>query len=266
MSRYSSEAINAISAMQMNNIVVARLTKKIISKVPKKEGSRNGRPTIPRTRKWVNAIYRELGPTYFRRAFRMTLIDFKHLFGLLRNDIHRVMKDSDRKNCPNGRIPLASRLGIALRYFAGGCPYDLMIVFGVSHTEVYDSATYVIEAINSSENFKLEYPDSHEKQREIAAGFEALSEAGFDCCAGCVDGMLIWTHQPEAEDAEELGVGPTKFYCARKGKFKFNLQALCDHQYRFHDLLILYGGVVFGYCCIRGFIALSRFGETRVHC
>ena len=203
MSRYSSEAINAISAMQMNNIAVANLTKKMISKVTKKEGSRNGCPTIPRTRKWVNAIHRELGPTYFRRAFRMTLIDFKHLFGLLRNDIYRVMKDTGRKNCPNGRIPLASRLGIALRYFAGGCPYDLMIVFGVSHTEVHDSAKYVIEAINSSENFKLEYPESHEKQREIAAGFKALSDAGFDCCAGCVDGMLIWTHQPDAEHTQK---------------------------------------------------------------
>ena len=62
MSRYSSEAINTISAMQMNNIAVANLTKKMISKVPKKEGSRNGCPMIPRTRMWVNTIHRELGP------------------------------------------------------------------------------------------------------------------------------------------------------------------------------------------------------------
>ena len=93
----------------------------------------------------------------------MTLIDFKHLFGLLQNDIHCVTKDIDRKNFPNGRIPLASCLGIALCYFAGGCPYDLMIVVGKSNIEVYDSAKYVIEAINSSENFKLEYPESHKK-------------------------------------------------------------------------------------------------------
>ena len=124
MSRYSSKAINAISIMQMNNIIVANLTKKMISKVPKKEGPRNGCPTIPRTSKWVNAIHRELGRTYFCHAFRMTLIDFKHLFSLLRNDIHHVMKDTDRKNCLNGRIPLASRFGIVLRYFArgGGVP------------------------------------------------------------------------------------------------------------------------------------------------
>ena len=117
-----------------------------------------------------------------------------------------------------------------------------MIFVGVSHTEVYVSARYVIEqAINSSENFKPEYPENDDKQREIAAGFKALSEAGFDCCAGCVDGMLIWTHQPDAEHAEDLGVGPTKSYCARKGKFGLNLQAVCDHQYRFLDLSILYG-------------------------
>ena len=140
------------------------------------------------------------------------------------------MKDIGRKNCPNRRIPLASHLGITLRYVAGGCPYDRMLVFVVSHTEVYDSATYVIEVINSSENFKLEYPESQEKQREIATGFKALSEAGFDCCfAGCDDGMLILDTSTRCQRCQRTRCGPKTFYCAMKGKFRLNLQDVCDH-------------------------------------
>jgi hypothetical protein len=37
---------------------------------------------------------------------------------------------------------------MALRFFSGGCPYDIMITHGVSLASVYDSVWGVVDAIN----------------------------------------------------------------------------------------------------------------------
>ena len=73
-------------------------------------------------------------------------------------------------------------------------------MFGVSHSDVHKSVGFFIDAVNASENFKIKFPTYHSKQREIAQRFKELSEAEFDCCAGAVDGMLVWTHAPTLED------------------------------------------------------------------
>ena len=275
MVKYSHFAFKTVVAKQLNSIAIFKHRLRNSQRVVKKPGNRQGCPTIPRTRKWIRQILRELGPGYFRRAFRMSYLTFRIFYHRIKADLRRVMKDTDRKNCPNGRIPLTSRVGIAIRYFAGGCPYDISLVFGVSHSDVLKSVDFVIDAMNASPLFKIEFPSDHDKQREIAAGFKALSEAHFDCCVGDVDGILIWTHQPTEEDCEEIEVGASKCYCARKGKFGLNMQAICDHQYRFLDISILYGGsssdvVAFEASSIRsileqpGFLAegLCLFGDN----
>ena len=278
MVRYSKVAFKVVVAAQLYSIANVKHklkhSQKLVS-LKKKPGTRLGCPTIPRTRKWMAAIHRELGPGYFRRAFRMSFLTFKIFYHRLKGDLRKVMEDTDRTNCPNGRIPLTSRIGMAIRYLAGGCPYDISIVFGVSHSDVHKSVGFFIDAVNASENFKIKFPTDHSKQREIAQRFKELSEAEFDCCAGAVDGMLVWTHAPTLEDTIELGVGASKFYCPRKGKFGLNLQAICDDQYRFLDLSILYGGsssdiVAFEASSIRsileqpGFLAegLCLFGDN----
>ncbi len=49
----------------------------------------------------------------------------------------------------NGNDHVLVRLACALRYFAGGSPYDLMGKYGISHTVVMESVWYVIQAVNS---------------------------------------------------------------------------------------------------------------------
>jgi hypothetical protein len=44
--------------------------------------------------------------------------------------------------------------------------------------------------------FYIEYPKSLIEQKAIAKGFEEKSDIGFSNCAGCIDGILIWTHKP----------------------------------------------------------------------
>jgi hypothetical protein len=101
---------------------------------------------------------------------------------------------------PNGVISTSVRLALALRYFAGGSPYDLMAKYGVSHTSVLESVWIVVEAIKNVRDFDIEYPSSHDEQRRIAKEFKQKSQAEFDNCAGAIDGILIWTHKPSEKE------------------------------------------------------------------
>ena len=143
---------------------------------------------------------------------------------------------------PNGKIDTSVRLACALRYFAGGLPYDIMVQYGVSHTEMLDSVWYVVEASNKIEGWFIAYPDDHDVQRRMAAEFKQKSAVDFDMCSGTIDGILIWIHKPTLEEAKEVGVDQQKFFCGRKHKFGLNCQAVCDSRGRFIDISITYGG------------------------
>ena len=78
----------------------------------------------------------------------------------------------------NGPISPSICLGAALRYFAGGSPYDIMLAFGVRYSEMLTSVWIVVDAINKCPQFEIAYPGTLEEQRKIAARFEAASEPG----------------------------------------------------------------------------------------
>jgi hypothetical protein len=143
---------------------------------------------------------------------------------------------------PNGPITTSVRLACALRYFAGGSVYDLMTTYHLGHTDTMRSIWYVVDAINAHPDFDISYPTDHEKQRAIAEGFRKKSGANFDCCAGAVDGILVWIHKPTEEDCEKAGCSSGKFFCGRKHKFGLNCQAVCDSRGRFLDISILFPG------------------------
>jgi hypothetical protein len=101
-------------------------------------------------------------------------------------------------------------------------------VHGVSHTEVYQSIWRVLDAINQHSDFDMKFPDDNDAQRKIADGFKTKSQAGFDCCVGCIDGILIWTEKPSLRDCLLSTCGAKKFLCGRKKKFGLNMQGVCD--------------------------------------
>ena len=80
---------------------------------------------IARTRRPVNSLFRELGPHYTQRAYRMQEDDLWHLCNLLRPKIHHDIipppssSKKHRNGAKNGIIPASSRLSSALRYMAG---------------------------------------------------------------------------------------------------------------------------------------------------
>jgi hypothetical protein len=182
--------------------------------------SRAGRISRPRKRRSVQEVYMSIGDLYFRRAYRMSYESFRRLHKLLATGINRARlklrryilkggrKGGKFKLPPirNGRISTSVCLACALRYFGGGSPYDLVGVYGISHTDVMDSVWHIMDAVNNYSKFSIAYPSSVEEQKKIAAGFQKASTVGFDICAGAIDGILIWTQKPTLTEAKRVGV------------------------------------------------------------
>jgi hypothetical protein len=197
-----------------------------------------------RRRMQVDNIYQQLGPRIFRQAYRMTYTSFKRLHQTLRLRILEGLSQQPSGSyrfIPNGKITTSVHLACALRYFAGGLPYDLMTTYHIGLIGVYRSVWTVVSAINKE--IPMKYPTCPMKQEEIAAGFAAESEAGFDCCASAIDGILIWLTQPSQKECESVGCNSAKFFCSQKHKFGMNCQAVCDVCGRFLDMLIVYPGL-----------------------
>ena len=208
-------------------------------------GSAKGRSFRQRTRRSVDEIYHQLGPLYFRRAYRMKFETFQRLADDLRPYILKAAGHKEgvpSRHVPNGRISPDVRLACAIRWFAGGSPYDMMTTYGISHTDTINSYWYVIDAINKHPQFNITYPADHDAQHAIAQGFSKVSKAGFKCCAGAIDGILIWIHKPSKKDCTTIGCDEGKFFCGRKKKFGLNCQAVCDVRGRILDISILYPG------------------------
>jgi len=196
--------------------------------------------TVPRCRRLVPSIMNELGDAYIPRAYRMKRKSFWILFNKLyphlknKRDPAHYSKKKHRNGARNGITDPAARLSMAIRYFAGGSPVDIALVHGVSPREVHNTIWEVVDAVNACKDLKLEFPENHAKQMQIASEFEGLSKAGFDNCVGAIDGILVWTHKPTDEDCGDIGAA--KFFCGRKKKFGHNMQAVCDAQKRFLDV------------------------------
>jgi hypothetical protein len=97
--------------------------------------SRRTRHFRARTRRSVEDIYNELGPMYFRRAYRMQYSTFK----ALADELHPYIvlacgqKGGPKRFIPNGPITPDVRLACAIRWFSGGSAYDLMTTYGIGH-------------------------------------------------------------------------------------------------------------------------------------
>jgi hypothetical protein len=222
------------------NLVVAAIAleascmwspRRLASKRPKRSTSAK----IVRERRSIDDVYQLLGDYYFRKSFRMTF----ESFNILAEKITPLM--AQRKwnyAAVNGPIKHSVRVACMVRYLAGGSPYDVALIFGISISEVYESVWEVVDAVNRLPEFTIRYPSCHLKQEQIALGFEQKSVAGFTCCCGAADGILIWIHKPTKQQCQKSSCDAGKFYCGRKHKMGLNAQAVCDLYGRFLDIAI----------------------------
>ena len=166
--------------------------------------------------------------------------DFSHLLSLLQNDIQMKSIPSTgsskkhRHGAKNGLIHGSTRLSCGLHeernmisplYMASVCP-----------------RWKVVDAVNSCLELEFEFPCCHGKQKELARGFQALSDANFDTCAAAIDGLLIWMDRSRGDDCDTAGCRPKKFHCMRKHKFGVNMIGTVDSLERFLDVGIRYPG------------------------
>jgi hypothetical protein len=177
---------------------------------------------------------------YVRRAYRMTYQSFKHLAALLRSYIFAACgKRGLPRYYSNRRISPDARLACAIRWFAGGSPYYIMTPYGISHTDTTNSFWFVVDAIDEHPAFAIVYPTTHNNQCSIAAGFSDVASAGFACCSGAVDGILIWIHKPSPRECLDSGCSLGKSFCGRTKKFGLKCQAVCNIRGRILDILSL---------------------------
>ena len=133
----------------------------------------------------------------------------------------------------NGEIKSDIRLGAALRFFAGGSYLYITISHAIGKTDVYCSVWSVVHAANQCPSLQFKFPTTVTECKEVAEEFTFRSQAGFNNCVGCIDGMLVWTEKPLSTQCDKVGVDSGKFFCGQKGKYGLNLQGVCDVKRRF---------------------------------
>lgn len=119
----------------------------------------------------------------------------------------------------------------------------------------------IVDAIKAMPEFKLEYPDSHEKQKSIAEGFRRKSDTDIDCCVGAIDGILIWISKPCKSCCTQASCDVGKFFCGRKLKYGLNCQAICNAEDRFLDISIVFPGSTADCLAFEGMTLLQRLQE-----
>jgi hypothetical protein len=133
------------------------------------EAKRSGKKHRKRKRKYVNDIFNELGPYYVRRAYHMEPASFWKLCQLLRCHITKVsLTKKYRDGVKNGLIPLPTKVSVAIRYFAGGSPYDIALVHGISHTDVFRCVWTLVDAVNNCPELAFGYPSAWSGESRMA--------------------------------------------------------------------------------------------------
>ena len=91
--------------------------------------NRTGTPKRRRQQKSVLQVYRELGPSTFRKAYRMSYSSFQVLCEKLRMPILSLTRkngrNSETRHAHNGLIHHTVRVACAVRIFSGGSLYIL---------------------------------------------------------------------------------------------------------------------------------------------
>ena len=227
------------TALTATCIVIQDHLDKAKHRLRKKKG--RGRPfTIPRERMSILLIRRLLSDPYFKHSYCFSPQEIENLIQCIGPYVD--VAPSGRTSAPNGIIPLETKVLATIRFLAGGSAYDIFPLFGIGHTSLFRCVWEVVQAINETPDMRIDFPHEHSKQRKIARGFQKKSTPRFNCCVGCIDGMLVWTEKPTEQNCAIMKCGPMRFMCGRKGKYGLNLQGVCDHIQRFISIWILHPG------------------------
>jgi hypothetical protein len=125
-----------------------------------------------------------------------------------------------------GRINPSVRLTVTLCLLSGAAYHDLMMLFRMGRSTVFQVFFETICAMTK----RLRLPgitfDDEDKLDELAMGFSRKGGSPLYGCVGAVDGIAIKIMKPLDED------NPASYWC-RKGFYCIPVQAIADYKYRF---------------------------------
>ena len=127
------------------------------------------------------------------------------------------------KNCTEWSHSYGDQTPCINSFFAGGSAYDIFPLFGIRHTSFFRCIWAIVHAINKTPDMRIDFPMEHFKQQQIVHGFMKKSTPRFNCCVGCIDGMLVWTEKPTEHNCRVMKCGPMCLMCGWKGKYGLNL-------------------------------------------
>ena len=197
---------------------------------------------------WAN-FASKLSERHFKRMFRMSLPAFTLLCRSIEKKIghdkfrpekpEEVISDiSDTDFTPEesikSKIPIICgkiKVAIGLRMLAGGSYLDLVPLFDVSTSHIYNMLHKFVDWVL----FCFEFPlarwlhEEHWDALEVRANhFAEKSNGVFYGTFGAIDGLAIRICSPKLSEVPD----PGNYYC-RKGFYALNVQAICDKSKRF---------------------------------
>lgn len=178
---------------------------------------------------WKNILKGVSVTEEWRENFRMSKKTFFSLCSLLRPFLegqHTFFREP---------ISVEKKVAVTLYYLAEEGRYRKVAnAFGISRASVsiiVRTVTTIIVA-QLREMF-IRLPHTAEEVKNSVEGFQRVH--GFPNCLGAVDCTHIEIKQPTSHSSAFIN---------RKGRYSINVQALCDFQYRFTDVLVKWPGSV----------------------
>jgi len=184
-----------------------------------------------------------IGAKHFRRMFRMTTDMFQVLCQKIsasigvdqfRSEAYLTGNQQGQPTTENEQpCPFISgelKVAISLRILAGGSYLDLVPLFGISSTHLYNVFGIFLEWILQTFDFpllRLLRERNWDAMNELANAFGEKTDGVFWGPFAAIDGLAVRIKSPKASDARD----PSNYWC-RKGFYALNVQAICDrHKY-----------------------------------
>ena len=166
----------------------------------------------------------------FKLRYRVSWDSFNTLLRILEPGL-RVANEAQAIKSRSGKpIELSTRLAVALRYFAGGCPLDLICIYKMGKTQVFRCIWLVVDAVNTHLK-NIHFPiDDADALAELELGFRAATRGDFwRGQVGAIDGVHFKMRAPTNEDVDN----PMRYYVSRKETYALLAMAICDVNRRF---------------------------------
>ena len=180
---------------------------------------------------WDEHVRMLLLENQFERTYRMSHEAFQNLVELLRPDIS-VDEAMSYVSSSGSTQPIIPELVLhcLLRYLSGGTYIDVRLLAQMSVASFYRILHLAIKSVCQCTALAIRFElDEESINRRMALFANLSSHQVMRGCTGCIDGILIQTKCPSSNDVQNA----RDYFSGHYQKYGLNMQAVCDHAYRF---------------------------------